>query len=202
MNPMPNALIDLQVAARLGLREAGRRLRGEREPAPDLPRRQLGLGGVELALGHRHVLDEAGNRATPPGVLAQRDQLGVIDAVQRDRVGLDHEARGHRGIDPGEHPRQVPAPGERREPLRIQRVERDVDRGQARGRERGGEIPEQMPVRGHHHLLDAGDPHHPTDQVHDPLADGRLASGEADLADAEPGKHGDHPLELLERQDG
>ncbi len=35
---MPGALVDLSVAARLGLREVGRRLRGEREPAPDLPR--------------------------------------------------------------------------------------------------------------------------------------------------------------------
>jgi hypothetical protein len=33
---MPSALVDLQVAARLGLREVGRRLRGQREPAPDL----------------------------------------------------------------------------------------------------------------------------------------------------------------------
>jgi hypothetical protein len=35
---MANPLIDLQVAARLGLREAKRWLLGEREPAPDLPR--------------------------------------------------------------------------------------------------------------------------------------------------------------------
>jgi hypothetical protein len=33
---MPGTLVDLQVAARLGLRELGRRLRGLREPAPDL----------------------------------------------------------------------------------------------------------------------------------------------------------------------
>jgi hypothetical protein len=35
---MPSTLVDLQVAARLGLRAAGRRLRGERKPAPSLPR--------------------------------------------------------------------------------------------------------------------------------------------------------------------
>src|SRR5512147_323442 len=35
---MPNALVDLQVAVRLGVRELTRRARGLREPAPDLPR--------------------------------------------------------------------------------------------------------------------------------------------------------------------
>jgi hypothetical protein len=54
---MPNALIDLQVAARLGLREAGRRLRGDRDPAPDLPR-------------FREALDRA-LAAIPAGAVAE-----------------------------------------------------------------------------------------------------------------------------------
>ncbi len=40
---MANALVDLQVAARLGLRELGRRLRGERDAAPDLVRFRAAL---------------------------------------------------------------------------------------------------------------------------------------------------------------
>lgn len=54
---MPNAWVDLQVAARLGLREARRRIRGLREPAPDLPR-------------FREVLDRA-FAAVPAEIVAE-----------------------------------------------------------------------------------------------------------------------------------
>jgi hypothetical protein len=47
---MPNALIDLQVAARLGLRELTRRLCGLREPAPDLARFREALGTALAAV--------------------------------------------------------------------------------------------------------------------------------------------------------
>ncbi len=55
---MSNALVDLQVAARLGVREIGRRLRGLREPGPDLPRfrealdRALAAVPAELVAEH------------------------------------------------------------------------------------------------------------------------------------------------------
>jgi hypothetical protein len=55
---MPSAWIDLLVAARLGLREAGRRLRGAREPGPDLPR-------------FRELLDHA-LAGLPPGLVAEQ----------------------------------------------------------------------------------------------------------------------------------
>lgn len=69
---MPNALVDLGVAARLGLREVGRRLRGEREPAPDLPR-------------FREALDRA-LAATPEGVVAEHVwiQLPASEPPWRD----------------------------------------------------------------------------------------------------------------------
>ena len=47
---MANTLIDLQVAAQLGLREAKRWLHGEREPAPDLPRFREALGRALAAI--------------------------------------------------------------------------------------------------------------------------------------------------------
>ncbi len=69
---MPNALVDLQVAARLGLREARRYLRGEREPAPDLPR-------------FRDALDRA-LAAIPEGVVAEHlwIQLPASEPPWRD----------------------------------------------------------------------------------------------------------------------
>jgi hypothetical protein len=47
---MSNALVDLGVAARLGLRELGRRVRGEREAAPDLARFRAELERAVAAL--------------------------------------------------------------------------------------------------------------------------------------------------------
>ena len=69
---MPNAVIDLQVAVRLGLRELGRRLRGEREPAPDLPR-------------FRNALDRA-LAAIPAGLVAAHAwiQLPASEPPWRD----------------------------------------------------------------------------------------------------------------------
>jgi hypothetical protein len=69
---MPSAFVDLQVAASLGLREAGRRLRGLREPAPDL--------------GHfRDALDRA-LAALPPGLAAEHAwiQLPASEPPWRD----------------------------------------------------------------------------------------------------------------------
>jgi hypothetical protein len=47
---MSNALVDLQVAARLGVREIGRRLLGRREPGPDLHRFRAELDRALAAL--------------------------------------------------------------------------------------------------------------------------------------------------------
>jgi len=56
---MPGALVDLSVAARLGLREAGRWLRGEREPAPDLPRFRKALDRALAAMPAGLVAEHA-----------------------------------------------------------------------------------------------------------------------------------------------
>ena len=80
----------------------------------DLRGRELGVGRVERAARHRHVLDEPRRRAARPGVLAERDELVVVHAAQRDRVELDAQAGGDRGVDAGEHAREIAAAGERR----------------------------------------------------------------------------------------
>lgn len=69
---MPNAWVDLQVAARLGLREVARRLRGARDPAPDLPHFRTEL---ERAFG-----------ALPAGLVAERVwiELPASEAPWRD----------------------------------------------------------------------------------------------------------------------
>ena len=67
------ALVDLQVAARLALREARRRLRGEREPAPDLPRFRDELDRALAAIPDA-VAEPPGSscpRASRPGATAE-----------------------------------------------------------------------------------------------------------------------------------
>ena len=56
---MPSALVDLGVAARLGLRELGRRLSGAREPAPDLARFRASLGRTLATLPAGLVTEHA-----------------------------------------------------------------------------------------------------------------------------------------------
>ena len=83
----------------------------------DAPRRL-----VEGTIGHRHVLDEARHRTTPLCVRAELRELAIVDAMQRDRVGLDPQPGGDRRVDAGEHPRQIAAARDAMEPLGIERV--------------------------------------------------------------------------------
>ena len=101
------------------------------------------------------------NRGVAPrdhASLAQRGELVVVDAVQRDRVGLDAQAGRDRGVDAGEHAAELAATGDGAKPIGVERVERDVDAGEARARERRRKLGEHVAVRGHHDLLDPGDP--------------------------------------------
>src|ERR1700712_5036995 len=83
----------------------------ELERATDIRGGELGLAVVELAVGHRHVLDEAWDRADAPRVLAELDDLAVVDAAQRDRVDLDRQAGAARRVDAGEDARQIASTG-------------------------------------------------------------------------------------------
>jgi hypothetical protein len=104
------------------------------------------------------------------------------------------------GVDAREHAAELAAPGDGAKPIGVERVERDVDAGQARARERLGQLGEQMAVRRHHDLLDACDPCEPRDELDEAPAYGRLAAGQPDLADAQASEQRDDLLELLERQ--
>jgi hypothetical protein len=53
--------------------------------------------------------------------------LVLVDALERHSVDLDLDAFGARRLDPCQHHRQVAAPGDRPELVRVQRVERHVD---------------------------------------------------------------------------
>src|SRR5262249_58232012 len=92
---------------------------------------------VEDPVGERHPLDEARGHGAVPSPLAQVGDLVVVDAAQHDRVDLDgHERAG--GVDPGHDARDVAADGEAAEAVGVERVEADVDLGQARVGEAGG----------------------------------------------------------------
>ena len=53
--------------------------------------------------------------------------LVVVEALQRDRVDLDLEPRGRRGVDALRGLAQIAPAGHLAKLLRVERVERDVD---------------------------------------------------------------------------
>ena len=85
-------------------------------------------------------------RTPTPLLAAERgevDDLVVVDAAHHDAVDLHRvEAGVERGVDPGDHPVELVAAGEREEHLGAQRVERHVDAPQAGGGEVVGHLRE------------------------------------------------------------
>ncbi len=61
--------------------------------------RQVAVGAIFLDFAHRHGLDEGQVHAAAMGPAHQLGDFAVIEVVEGDRVDLDLEARGLRGVD-------------------------------------------------------------------------------------------------------
>ena len=66
--------------------------------------------------------------------------LVLVYALQRDRVDLDLETRGLRGVDAGHHLVELAPAGDGAELVRVERVERHVDAAARRGPRVGARI--------------------------------------------------------------
>src|SRR5262249_7016029 len=116
------------------------------------------------------------------------------------RVDLDgHERAG--GVDPGHDARDVAADGEAAEAVGVERVEADVDLGQARVGEAGGEGGEGVPVAGHDDVAGGGEGGGRRDALDDVLAHRRLAAGQADADHAQAGEHAHDAGDLVHGED-
>ena len=108
----------------------------------DLVRRARPGRDVQSPVGvEGHELDEAHADAPLAAEGGEVDDLVVVDAAHHDAVDLHRvEAGVERGVDPGEHPVEVVAAGERAEHVGAERVERHVDPPQAGGGEVVGHL--------------------------------------------------------------
>ena len=100
------------------------------------------LADVPAATGIEwHPLDEAHLDAPFPAERGEVDELVVVDAAHHDGVDLHRVEAGFAGRgDAVEHPRQLVAPGHRREALTVERVEADVDPAQPGRPQRAGKL--------------------------------------------------------------
>jgi hypothetical protein len=146
--------------------EAGQRPVRGLEPRQDLGLCHHALGRPLGGAAHVHVLDEAHLGPARAGVLDQGHQLVVVGAAQHHRVHLERrEAGRHRGVQAGQHPRQLVASGQRAEPRRVQRVQADGDAVQARAPQLCGLLGQQDAVGGERDVLEALDGHQLLDQA-------------------------------------
>jgi hypothetical protein len=134
----------------------------------------------------------------------EREELVLVEALERDGVDLDLEARGLRRVDALEHLRQAAPAGDLGEFRLVERVERDVHAAHARGVEVGREAVELGAVRGEGEFLERPRlemARHGAEEGHDVPADERLAPGDAQLLHAHADEGRAEAVELLEREE-
>jgi len=134
----------------------------------------------------------------------QIGQLGGIVVLERHGVDLDVDAGRLGRRNPGQHPGQVPAPGQFAEQVGLEGVHGDVDPTDARRRQLGGEFLKPCAIGGQGQLVQGAGlevPGQGVDQAHDALAHQRLAAGDPQLAHPQIHKARGDPVQLLEGQD-
>src|SRR5579875_3748251 len=167
-----------------------------------LARRHYELLLPMVAVAHVHIFDESHDDAGAAEALQEVENRVVVHAALDDCVDLDRgEAGVDRMLDPVEHiVDAAEPPAHAREHLRIEAVEANGDAMQARRLELRGMAREQNPVGRERHVLDAGDGREVPDEVGKVRAQQRLATGQAELAHAEPDEKAREPHDLVEGQ--
>ena len=142
-----------------------------------------------------------------PRVAAPGDEvvhLVLVDALERDGVDLDPEPGLDRGVDAVHHLGEAAPAGDLRELRGVEGVERDVDAPDPAVGELACEAAELAAVGGEREFAQRAGremARHRAEEGHDPLADQRLAAGDAQLLDAEADEGRAEPVELLQRQE-
>ena len=141
----------------------------------------------------RHVLDEPHLEAVLAAVAGQRHHVVLGEAADGDRVHLDRlEAGRLRRVEAGEHLLQPVAAGQFAEPAGVERVEPDVEPPQA------GVVQRPRPARragcrwsSARCRVMPGMATSMRDQLVQVAPHQRLAAGQPDLVDAQPGRDAD-----------
>ncbi len=135
-----------------------------------------------------------------PRPCAKRDQvvdLVVVGPLQGHGVDLDLKARRLGRLETGHDGRKIAPAGDGAEAVGLQRIEREVDAGDAGVLEVLGKALELAAVGGERQLIEHAAPQvacEPLDEPHDVLAYQRLAAGDAQLPHAAGNEGGAQPV--------
>ncbi len=141
------------------------------------------------------------SKPRPCAQAMQRGGFLVVEALERDGVELDLEARLARGLDAAQDLVEIAPARDGAEFRGVERVERDIDAPDAAIREFGGVARELRAVGRQRQLVEraAGQmPRKRAEQGHDVAPHQRLAAGDAQLARSQPHEGRAQPIELLE----
>ena len=133
----------------------------------------------------------------------RRGDLVLVDALERDRVDLDAQARRLRGVDAGDHLVELAPARDGAELLGIERIERNIDALDAVIGELARVFRKLRAVGGQRQLVEiAGGEvaRQRADERHDAAPDQRLAAGQPQLAHAARDEGAAQPVELLQRE--
>ena len=174
------------------------------EPRAHDRERQILVEPAFADLAERHHLDQRQIHAAAMRPFDQPRKFVLVDALERDRVDLDLQAGGLRGVDAGEHLVQRPPARDGAEFLGIERVERDVDAPDAgRALSSSAYLASCEPLVVERQFVEragAQMARQRGDERHDAAAHQRLAAGEAQFAHAARDEGRAQPVELLQRE--
>mmetsp|Transcript_23120 Transcript_23120/g.71719 ORF Transcript_23120/g.71719 Transcript_23120/m.71719 type:complete len:370 (-) Transcript_23120:90-1199(-) len=156
------------------------------------------LPPLPLVVVEGHVLDEPHLERPVARELREGAELVVVDAVHDDAVDLDRvvpERLGH--ADRVEHLAEPVPPRDEHVTVGIQRVERHVERRDARPTQALNVSRQQDGVGGDAEVLDPGQRREMLADLNDVFAHERLAAGESDLRHAHVGEGGGEAEDLV-----
>src|SRR5690606_37899787 len=158
---------------------------------------------VAVYLAERHGLDQGHVHAAPVRPAQHLEDLGVVDALQRDRVELDPYAGALRGLDAIHDAVEITPAGNGAEFLRIESVEGYVDALHAAIGELTRGPRELGAVGGERQLIERARfqvPRQLAHEMHDVLAHQRLAACQPQLPHTLFDENRTQPVELFEAQ--
>src|SRR5690606_16245179 len=130
--------------------------------------------------------------------------LILVDALERHRIYLDRQARLPRDFESAHYLVKVTPTGDRLEPVRLQGIERDVNALDPAGGEVRRKFRKLAAVGRERQCCELAGfpmPGQGFEEPHDVLSHERLATGNAELADALGDKRRAQAIELFERQE-
>lgn len=146
----------------------------------------LAAGGWTYGrIAEGHVFDEADGDAAVESQAGEIGEFGVVDAAHGDAIDFDGGKADFFGaVEAAEDGGEIAGAGYLFKAIGIEAVDADGDSVETSGAEGLCQIGEELAVGGEGEVFDAVDPAEHFDEINQAVADGRLATGELEAADA------------------